>query len=223
MERKLIVTEDGSHTIEIAALHTNYHSIHGAFQESMHVFISAGLEYFLVNNYKSNVHVFEMGFGTGLNALLALKYAMERNIAVYYQSIELFPLEKNEYEKLNYCEMFQNNFKEEFGLLHDCSWEKDISITEKFVLYKSQISLVDVILEHKFDIIFFDAFDPAIQPELWTYDVFKKLYECLNEKGVLVTYSSKGDVRRALIAAGFRIEKISGPKGKREMLRAIKL
>lgn len=222
MERSIITTEDGSHTIHIPALGTNYHSTHGAVQESLHVFIHAGLDHLLKHKHITPVRIFEMGFGTGLNALLTLEQALRQHLTVYYFAAELFPLEKNEYEQLNYAHRLSVDLQNDFLRLHQCEWEKDIAIKENFMLHKSKASLAEMQLQQGFDLVYFDAFDPNVQPELWEAPVFQKLYAAMNGNAVLVTYCSKGDVRRTLNACGFHIEKIPGPEGKREMIRATK-
>jgi len=223
VERALIITKDGSHTISIPHLKVSYHSLYGAIQESRHVFISAGLKYFLSNRTPEKVPIFEMGFGTGLNALLTLIEAEERNIPIQYTAIELFPLTPDEASALNYCDhLNRKDLLSAFEQLHLCEWEKDISISPYFTIHKQKNSLLNFKTSKLQNLVYFDAFAPAAQPELWTKEIFEILYSVLVPEGVLVTYCSKGDVRRALQAAGFVVEKIAGPPGKREIVRAIK-
>lgn len=202
MKRELLLTADGSHTIAIPDLKVTYHSTHGAIQESLHVFIQAGLQVIQA----PLVRIFEMGFGTGLNALLTMKYA---TIPVYYYSVERFPLTEEEVAGLSYG-----------NTLHQHPWNEDVKISEQFTLHKAHGSLLAITPLQTFHLIYYDAFAPAAQPELWTKEVFEKLYSFLEPGGILVTYCSKGDVRRAMLAAGFIVEKLAGPPGKREMLRA---
>lgn len=222
MERQVIATADGSSTISIPEMKVTYHSTHGAIRESLHVFIEAGLKYALPG--KPSVSILEMGFGTGLNALLTLMEAQHK--PVHYTAIELYPLEPEQINALNYCQ--QLNYMELqpiFEQLHKADWEKEITITNDFTLWKSGTNLLAFEMPQPgqfFDIIYFDAFAPSAQPELWTSSVFEKLFAMLSPGGFLVTYCSKGDVRRAMHSAGFKVEKLPGPPGKREMVRAWK-
>lgn len=225
MERNIIPTADGSVTISIPASGVTYHSKHGAIQESMHVFIGAGLHYMIRKDITHKpLRILEMGFGTGLNVLLVLQESIRTGLPVHYESIEAFPLENVVYSRLNYCEQLQApELQPLFMQLHDSSWETTHAITSQFSFVKRNTSLEKFAGNSEVDLIFYDAFAPSAQPELWTVDVFKKLYALLSPGGVLTTYCSKGDVRRAMMAAGFNIEKIPGPPGKREMVRAGKL
>lgn len=215
MKRIIISTADGSHTVHIPEMNVTYHSKHGAVQESTHVFIEAGLRHFIATSGKQEIRIFEMGFGTGLNALLTLDEAQKIKRLINYTAIELHPLSEEERKNLDY-----NSDQSVFENLHAAAWEEEISIDSFFKLYKTKADLLHYKTDKKFDIIYYDAFAPSAQPQLWTADVFKKLYSMMNSGGVLVTYCSKGDVRRAMQAAGFIVEKIQGPPGKREMVRA---
>ena len=229
MKRSLIITKDGSHTVSIPEMNVSYHSLHGAIQESRHVFIEQGLDFFLNNNPTADIQVLEMGFGTGLNALLTLVEAGP-NLNIHYMAIELFPLTIEEANLLNYCEQIKRqDLLPLFKKMHRCDWETDIAINPFFTIHKLMLSLLTIkdskFTYHNFlspDIIYFDAFAPAAQPELWTKGVFEMLYAILKNKGILVTYCSKGEVRRAMQAAGFIVEKVPGPTGKREIVRALK-
>lgn len=222
MRRKVIQTADGSSTVHIEDMDVTYHSRHGAIQESMHVFINAGLEYFISKSGDTSpVKIFEMGLGTGLNALLTWQYALEKNLPVYYESVEQFPLGAAEVSALSYHTILQD--KSALSAIHNADWNIEVALDKIFSFKKSDASLIDYATDVLFDIIYYDAFAPNAQPELWTEEVFTKLYSILNANGLLVTYCSKGDVRRAMIAAGFKVQKIPGPPGKREMLRAVKL
>jgi tRNA U34 5-methylaminomethyl-2-thiouridine-forming methyltransferase MnmC len=219
------VTEDGSHTISIPELHVAYHSKHGAIQESMHVFINEGLQYLFDKSFSSpnkSIHIFEVGFGTGLNALLSLQFAIQQNQKILYQTIEAFPLSIEESNHLNYVSLIDENLQGYFKLMHACEWNKEIVAHPLFSFKKINRDLQQFETQEKFHLIYFDAFDPTVQPELWTENIFKKMYEMLHANGILVTYCSKGMVRRAMQAAGFSIEKLKGPKGKREIVRAVK-
>jgi tRNA U34 5-methylaminomethyl-2-thiouridine-forming methyltransferase MnmC len=224
MQRNLIVTKDGSHTVAIPEWEVSYHSVHGAVQESLHVFIEAGFRHWW--NLHENANqcvVFEMGFGTGLNALLTTLEAKHRQRKVFYETVEAFPLEIAIVEKLNYCYALEEPlWQPVFNSLHTCEWNSIQQITPFFSFKKVKALLADYIPGAHIDVIFYDAFAPAAQPELWILPVFEKLFAMLAPGGILVTYCSKGDVRRAMLAAGFTVEKIPGPVGKREMLRGMK-
>jgi tRNA U34 5-methylaminomethyl-2-thiouridine-forming methyltransferase MnmC len=218
MKREIITTSDGSHTVQVPEMNVTYHSHHGAIQESMHVFINAGLLYQADRLTGTQLCIFEMGFGTGLNAFLTALEAEKSNIEIHYTAVEQYPLSSEEAVALNYAENLGN--KKLFEDLHLCEWNKNVSLRKHFILRKEHSSLLSYSPTESFDLIYYDAFAPAAQPELWTEAVFKKLVDMLLPGGILVTYCSKGDVRRAMMAAGFIIEKIPGPKGKREMVRA---
>jgi tRNA U34 5-methylaminomethyl-2-thiouridine-forming methyltransferase MnmC len=220
MQRKIITTSDGSHSLYVPELNEHYHSIHGAIQESRHVFIEAGLKQAAKNN--SAISVFEVGFGTGLNALLTYLESERLGLKINYTSVEAFPLEEAIFNALNYPQETGEG-KQAFELLHSSSWEVKNSISENFSLLKLKTSLLDVILENdQYDLVYFDAFGPPVQPEMWTDEIFSKLYHAMKKGGVLVTYCSKGEVQRAMKRAGLIVEKIPGPPGKREMVRAVK-
>jgi len=223
MQRNIILTGDGSHSLEIPGLHLTYHSIYGAIQESQHIFIEAGLYACMGSERSEAVRIFEVGFGTGLNALLTLIASKKSEIKIYYEAVELFPLDIQEVMALNYCEQLQRyDLQPGFEQLHTCSWEREAMITSNFIFKKIRASILAFIPSAGFDLIFFDAFDPKAQPELWSEEIFKKMFSMLYPGGILVTYSSKGSVRRALQSAGFTVEKIVGPPGKKEIVRATK-
>jgi tRNA U34 5-methylaminomethyl-2-thiouridine-forming methyltransferase MnmC len=224
-KRIIQITEDGSHTIAIPEMHVTYHSKHGAIQESIHVFIKEGLQYFIENKHSSNqtIHVFEVGFGTGLNALLSLQEAIRLNQKMFYQTIEPYPLSSEEVDELNYGSLLNEDLKQSFIAMHACEWNKDVQLHLLFSFKKIQTQLQQFETAQKFHVIFFDAFDPNTQPDLWTKPIFKKMFDMLCTNGVLTTYCSKGVVQRTMKAAGFSIKKLKGPPGKREIIRAIKL
>ena len=220
MERILQATSDGSHTIAIPELQVTYHSKHGAIQESMHVFIDAGLRQTLTN-VSERLQILEIGFGTGLNALLTLLEAPNRLIR--YESLEAYPLQAELASSLNYGTLLPNTTATQLlGNFHRAPWEEPVSITPEFTLLKRQMQLQDFTSQERYHLVYFDAFAPTAQPELWTTQVFTNIYKHLLPRGILVTYCSKGIVRRAMQHAGFNVEKIPGPPGKREMVRAIK-
>lgn len=215
MKREIKISEDGSHTLYIPELDEHYHSIHGAIQESMHVFIKAGLK----SVHKSDISILELGFGTGLNAFLTLYHA--ENHKVHYTSIEKYPLKDEEFMQLNYHQFYANS-KNDFLKMHQSKWGIDVKMRSGFALQKIKGDIESIDFERNFDLIYFDAFAPDIQPNLWTDEIFEKIYRNTNPEGVLVTYSAKGVVRRSLQKAGFDVQRLEGPPGKREMLRAIK-
>ena len=232
MQRKIITTSDGSKTIQIEDWNEQYHSIHGAIQEANHVFIKHGLLFFFELNrhtdHSQNLSVYgalnilEIGFGTGLNALLTLLEAEKIKQRVNYVGVEAYPVESNEINQLNYVELISQEHEAEFETIHKASWETQHEITPNFQLEKQEKFFKDIESENEFDIIYFDAFGARVQPELWTEDMFTIMYKALKTNGVLVTYSAKGSVRRAMLAVGFKVERLPGPPGKREMLRAQK-
>lgn len=222
MKREIIVTKDGSHTVGIPGMNVTYHSHHGAIQESMHVFIEAGLKHWLGKQALKEVpiRIFEMGFGTGLNALLTAIEAKKSKINIHYTAAEMYPLSLKEASELNYSATLGH--KDTFEQLHQSKWNEEVALTEHFILRKEQTDLLNFTSQLPFHLIYFDAFAPSAQPELWTEEVFKKLFDLTAEKGVLVTYCSKGSVRRAMQAAGYTVTKLPGPPGKREIVRAEK-
>jgi tRNA U34 5-methylaminomethyl-2-thiouridine-forming methyltransferase MnmC len=220
MKRAIQITNDGSTTIAIPEKNITYHSTSGAIGESLHVFINAGLRFVdTVQNIKP-IHIFEMGFGTGLNALLSWQYAQQHQIFVDYTALELYPILPEEAAGLNFGEQLKMPI--ELEQLHSCRWGKSVLQDNHFTLIKLQQSLLELAANQQFHLIYFDAFAPNDQPELWTKAVFEKMYQMLARNGVLVTYCCKGEVRRNMIAAGFTVEKLKGFANKWEMLRASK-
>ena len=215
------ITEDGSHTLFVPGLNEHYHSTHGAIQESMHVFVDAGLRHCA----KSEIKVLEIGLGTGLNAFLALVEAEKSSKKIDFTSLEFYPLSITDAEKLNYAGLIDPSKKDVFNELHKAEWEKWNQITLYFSLLKMKFDFSkpsEFSPEKQFDIIFFDAFAPEKQPEMWTQEIFDKIYSVSSENAILTTYCAKGVVRRMLQAAGFVVERLPGPPGKREILRARK-
>ncbi|MFI8606388.1 tRNA (5-methylaminomethyl-2-thiouridine)(34)-methyltransferase MnmD [Cellulophaga baltica] len=219
MERKIITTSDGSTTIQIVDWNEQYHSIHGAIQEAYHVFIKKGLSL-----YKdSAISILEIGFGTGLNALITYIEAQNFNLKIDYTGVEAYPVSPEEIKQLNYIAQLEaQKFEGEFDKMHTSEWEKAIEISSTFSLLKQQKDFMQISDKAAYDLIYFDAFGARVQPELWTEEIFKIMYAALNINGVLVTYAAKGSVRRAMLAVGFEVERLDGPPGKREMLRATK-
>lgn len=221
MKHKIITTADGSKTIHLTEWNETYHSKHGAIQEAEHVYIRAGLDFWLKSGKAEVLNILEIGFGTGLNAFLSSIYANQNQIKLNYHSIEKYPISQQMIDEVNYAEILKVN-DIEFHNLHNVEWEKSIEIHEYFKLKKLKADLQTFESDIQFDIIFFDAFGPRVQPELWEKSVLQKCYDLLNENAVWVTYSCKGQVKRDLKDVGFKVENIPGPPGKREMLRAVK-
>jgi tRNA U34 5-methylaminomethyl-2-thiouridine-forming methyltransferase MnmC len=227
MERKIITTSDGSHSLYIPELDENYHSVHGAIQESKHVFIEAGLKKLLASSESSVFNILEVGLGTGLNALLTYIETKDLNLLINYTSIEAFPITYELAEKLNYTDLLSKNdttLIENFRKIHESEWEKDVELSPTFILKKVRSTLQKIKLQATFyDLIYFDAFGPPTQPEMWTEEIFTKLHSCLHPGGSIVTYCAKGEVKRTLKRTGFNVESLPGPPGKREMIRAVKV
>lgn len=219
MENNLIITEDGSHSLHHNMLNETYHSIHGAIQESGHIFIEAGLK----KCAKDSLHILEIGFGTGLNAFLTLLEIESTQQKIQYTAIELYPLSTESACLLNYPDLLAPERKDVFYQLHTAPWQNHIQLTSQFELFKVQGDFTSMTLTGQYDLIYFDAFSPMKQPEMWTEDRFHMLYKNSNSGAILTTYCAKGIVRRALQTAGFFVERIPGPPGKREMLRATKV
>jgi tRNA U34 5-methylaminomethyl-2-thiouridine-forming methyltransferase MnmC len=207
-------TDDGSETIWSATFQETYHSTFGAKTESIHVFIEAGL-----NQLNStSMNIFEVGFGTGLNALLTYQEALAKNIDICYHAIELYPV------SLEIIEQFhvEPGFKIPFQKMHEAAWNQEIAISQNFRLKKIQADFIHWQPETLYNLVYFDAFSPETQPDLWTPAIFEKIFNMLHNYSILTTYCAKGYVRRNLIAAGFKVERLPGPPGKREILRATK-
>jgi tRNA U34 5-methylaminomethyl-2-thiouridine-forming methyltransferase MnmC len=215
---QIITTSDGSHTIYVPELNEHYHSVHGAVQESNFIFIDSGFN----ESSADPLNIFEVGFGTGLNALLTVLKSLQGNREVNYTSIEKYPLEERVVKSLNHHTFAGEGGKELFDLIHSSSWEKWISITKNFNLRKLKGDLTKQPVSGKFDLIYFDAFGPDKQPEMWTKDVFASIASVTEKNGILVTYSAKGQVKRNLQYCGFEVTLLPGPPGKRQIIRAIK-
>ncbi len=220
MNRQIILTEDGSSSFFVPELNEQYHSVHGAIQESTHVFIEAGLKQCL----KNEITVLEVGIGTGLNAFLTLIHAEKTKQKIKYIGIEKYPLTPDEYHSLNYAELLSPEKSNVFEKIHSSDWETEIPITPTFSVHKIKADLryFNTPPLPFFDVIYFDAFAPNKQPDLWQESVYKKIYEQANPGAIFVTYCAKGVVRRELTQSGFSVERIPGPPGKKEMLRATK-
>lgn len=216
--RKLHITEDGSHTLFVPELDESYHSVYGAIQESQHVFLKHGFQ----TIRKSRIRILETGFGTGLNVLLTLAEAARRRTVIYYHTVDKYPVEANEYKIFNYEQFIEGIPGGTLIRMHEAQWNKEIRFAPHFSFYKELSDFRDMNPQGPFDLVYYDAFDPQKQPDLWTEDIFCRISRLLNPGGILVSYTSKGSVRRALESCGFHVEKIPGPPGKREMIRAIR-
>lgn len=230
LERKIIPTEDGSVTIFIPEWNESYHSKHGAVQEAFHVFIRNGLDFL---NGKNEISILEIGFGTGLNALITLTETFGKNQMINYTGIEKYPVSKEEISLLNYpaslkefhpkIELELTDIQYLYDELMTAEWDELVEINFNFKLKKIQADFLEFNYpENKFDLVYFDAFGARVQPELWTEELFEKIYKSMKTDAVFTTYSAKGSVRRALKSVGLKVEKRPGPPGKREMLIAKK-
>jgi tRNA U34 5-methylaminomethyl-2-thiouridine-forming methyltransferase MnmC len=218
--RQIHLTSDGSHTIFDSDLNTHFHSINGAIAESQQIFIKHGLEY--QSKRKNLVRIFELGYGTGLNAYLSYLYAIAGGIEIYYHAIDLFPLQSDLNCELNY-EKFLKTTDMSFNEFTQLPWNNYSQVHPLFKIFKQQIALESFSTIETFDLVYYDAFDPVTQPELWTIEIFEKIYQMMSPEAILCTYCAKGLIKRNLKSAGFAIEALPGAPGKREMTRAKRL
>ncbi|MBF4465358.1 tRNA (5-methylaminomethyl-2-thiouridine)(34)-methyltransferase MnmD [Flavobacterium sp. LC2016-12] len=219
MEREIIKTLDGSTTIHLKEWDECYHSKHGAIQEAKHVFIKNGLSLF----EKDPVSILEIGFGTGLNAFITFLESDKKNQKIDYVGVEAYPVNAEEVLAMNYVEELEAlEFHNIFEKMHKCEWDNKVEICDQFSLTKRKQFFDEIDDFETFDLIYFDAFGYRVQPELWSTEIFQKMYNSLKPNGVLVTYAARGVVKRSMIAVGFTVEKLAGPPGKREMFRAFK-
>ncbi len=214
---RLVLTDDGSHSVYNEDIGQHYHSIFGAHQESQRVFIELGLAY-AFTQFKEDLHVFEMGFGTGLNALLTANEALKHQRRVVYTTVESLPLPLEAAHRLNFDELLGTYW---LKALHDTPWEQRTPVNEWLTLSKHRSQIQDFQTDARFHLVYYDAFAPEGQPELWTEEIFQKMASMMLPGGVLTTYCSKSAVQRNLKSAGFTVEKHIGPARKREVLRAI--
>lgn len=217
---ELEITQDGAHTLYSADFDATYHSKYGAIQEAQTVFINAALAEKM--EHQLPISILEVGFGTGLNALLSFVLAQEKDVAIHYTTFEAFPISREMYLQLNFPTLIPNlDAATILQEMHECEWSKPIHIGKgTFTKYNALIQTIH--FHNQFDIIYFDAFAPSTQPELWETPIFQKMFDTLKPNGILTTYCAKGQVKRNLKAAGFIIESLPGPIGKREMTRAKK-
>ncbi|QED37819.1 tRNA (5-methylaminomethyl-2-thiouridine)(34)-methyltransferase MnmD [Antarcticibacterium arcticum] len=222
MKREIINTGDGSTTIHLPEWNEQYHSKHGAIREARHVFIEMGLKKCLAKEFPE-ISILEIGFGTGLNALVTWSEVRDREINIKYTGVEAYPVAFGEVEKLNFPnQLAEPDAEEVFKLLHSLEWEIPEGLTPNFSLLKQKKFFADITDVSLYDLIYFDAFGARVQPELWTEEIFERMFRASKPGGLLVTYAAKGSVRRAMQSAGFIVERLPGPPGKREMLRATK-
>jgi tRNA U34 5-methylaminomethyl-2-thiouridine-forming methyltransferase MnmC len=213
---KIVRTKDFSDTLFSTTYNEHYHSTYGAKNESYHIFINAGLKQIS----KKNISIFEMGFGTGLNAFLTALIVSEQRLYAKYTAIEKHPVLASIYQQLNYADKSHERL---FQKLHQVDWGKQQVINSHFSIQKIEKDIINYQHQCNYDLVYYDAFSPDSQPALWSIEIFERLYNSMNNNGILMTYTVKGDVKRALKAVGFQIEKLPGPKGKREILRARKM
>ena len=225
MKREIVTTADGSTTIKIMEWDEQYHSMHGAVQEARHVFLKTGLDHWRAENPdKTEIRILEIGFGTGLNALLTAVHLEKADLNVHYKGVEAYPVAAVEIDQLNYVTQIDRpDYSIFFDQMHNSPWDEKIGLSNHFKLYKRKEHFEDLEEANSaHDLIYFDAFGAQVQPELWDEVIFRKMYATLKTGGVLVTYSAKGSVRRAMQQVGFTVERLPGPPGKREMLRGVK-
>lgn len=219
MDINLIITRDGSHTLEVPSLKERYHSIHGAIQESKHVFIEMGLCHFP----SGPISILEVGFGTGLNAFLTFLETTAQKVLTDYHALEPFPVPLSCTTKLNYLQLLKaGKFQKIFNLMHQSPWNQPIQITPEYKFQKSTHQVQETTYKTEFELIYYDAFAPHAQAEMWNESIFTKMIKALKSGGILVTYCAKSEVRRTMQKVGFHVQKLPGPPGKREMLRGMK-
>ena len=217
---KIEETEDGSRTLYVPEMDEHYHSVKGALTEAEHIFINMGLRHCTA----PSPHVFEVGFGTGLNAFLTLLEAKRSKRKVTFVTIERYPVDMDTIRLLDYPHLISPEESEKYYALHSAEWNKPVEITPYFTIHKIQGDLTVCEIEDSFDLVYFDAFAPEKQPEMWADAIFSKIYQSLSTPGILTTYCAKGVIRRLLQSTGFTVERLPGPpSGKREILRATKM
>lgn len=220
MKREILTTKDGSTTIHITDWNESYHSRHGAIQEAKHVFIKNGLHLLK----QKAISILEIGFGTGLNCFITYLEAKELNLAIKYVGVEAYPITESEIIAMNYVEELKAfDGGEVFEKLHTCNWEESVQISDNFSLTKKKLFFQQIDDVNAYDLIYFDAFGYDVQPELWSTEIFKSMFEALKTNGLLVTYAARGVVKRSMIEVGFKVTKLAGPPGKREMFIAQKV
>ncbi len=222
MQREIITTKDNSKTLLIPSLNETYHSTHGALTEAKHIFIDNGINQF--KNSTQTIHIFEMGFGTGLNAILTYQFAKKHQLDINYTTVEKYPVTKNEMNILNYKTLLNLNLNEQTVLNQMHQSNTSTNQLSNFFTFQLLINdIKNITLNHnQFDIIFFDAFAPSHQPQLWQKNILLKMYQALKPTGFLITYCAKGQFKRDLKSIGFEVINLPGPPGKREITKAVK-
>ena len=215
---KIISTSDGSHSLLNTSLNETYHSVHGAIQESKHVFIQNGLDFWISRNPAKEPRILEIGFGTGLNVLLTLLHGQSSQQKIYYESWEMYPLDQSVVRELNYGLLLEAG--ENFSEIHNALWNSTVALSPHFTLHKHLGSILIDSLTGPFDLVYYDAFAPSKQAEMWTIEALKKITNSIAPGGVWVTYCAKGQLKRDLKALGLNVETLPGPPGKKEMVRA---
>jgi tRNA U34 5-methylaminomethyl-2-thiouridine-forming methyltransferase MnmC len=219
LKRNIIKTSDGSTTIHLPEWDECYHSKHGAIQEAYHVFIKNGLDLMQTQS----INILEIGFGTGLNALITLIESEKKGLKINYNAVEAYPISFDEVSAMNYTSQLSNeNLESVFKDMHESNWNEKQTINPQFSLIKRKQFFQDINDVDQYNLIYFDAFGYRVQPELWSIEIFSKMYLSLKENGVLVTYAARGVIKRAMEEAGFTVKKVPGPPGKREMMIAFK-
>lgn len=215
---KIVTTEDGSHSLFNTTISEHYHSVHGAMQESEHIFIGTGLK----SIAKKEIHILEIGFGTGLNALLTYNEAKKSMLKIHYTALEKYPITDSIFSELNYPEIL-NIDNQKFLMMHRCEWSQNTEIDRNFILKKVLCDIRDAIYTNKFDLVYFDLFSPGKQAELWTDKVIRNIAESVENEGIFVTYSANGNLKRILESSGFKVSHLPGPPGKRVFTKAVKI
>lgn len=220
---RIITTSDGSHSLYNPQLKETYHSTHGALTESRHVFIKEGLE-LLVNKGEKEICIFEVGFGTGLNALLVWDFALKHpEVQIHYETLEPFPLSEELYAQFNYTSLFETQVSQsQFTALHRSEWGQAIQLTDNFTFIKHKTALKQYQSKNRFNLVFYDAFAPSKQSDMWDISALSCTYNVMASQSTLVTYCAQGQFKRNLVEIGLQVETIDGPPGKKEMVRAIK-
>ncbi len=222
MKREIVLTEDGSSSLYVEEIQEHFHSHFGAIQEAQHIFIQNGLHEKMRSELKE-ISILEIGFGTGLNCFLTILEQQKNSIPIYYEGIEKYPLSEEEYKQLNYASVFDPNQQHLFDKLHETPWEEPVAILPNFELCKRACSFETATFDfNKFDLVYFDPFSPDKQPEMWELPVINKVFDSMKKGAILMTYCTKGVVKRTFKEVGFLIEKLPGPIGKREILRVTK-
>ena len=219
-KQKSILTADGSHTLFSEIHGAYYHSMNGALTESQHIFINSGFKH--LSGALNQISILEIGLGTGLNAALTASESLISGVETLYTALELYPITEQQIKDLNYSQILNPEVAECWSRIMLAEWNSSIEINQTFRICKVNEDFTKWIPVENFSLIYFDAFAPDDQPEMWSVEMFQKLYSSLSIGGILVTYSSKGIVKQALRAAGFRVERLAGPPGKRHILRAVK-